>query len=138
MKIKIFIYLALSVFTSPTFAQNVGEPILTALHVSYPDNSTKFAPSADVVSALQEAKTATMIYVSGRTSTKTPSPADEALAFKRAASARAYLIERGVSPLKIMVNYVSAADFVADNDTPNGRLQNQRVDIEMVFVPMAW
>lgn len=61
--------------------------------------------------------------------------ADEALALRRALSARQYLIARGVSPLKIMVNFASATDFVADNSTPEGRYQNQRVDIELVYVP---
>ena len=48
---------------------------------------------------------------------------------------QAYLIARGVSPLKIMVNFASASDFVADNSTPEGRYQNQRVDIEVVYIP---
>jgi hypothetical protein len=30
------------------------------------------------------------------------------------------VIARGVSPLKIMVNFASASDFVADNSTPKG------------------
>ena len=46
-----------------------------------------------------------------------------------------YLIARGVSPLKIMVNFASAADFVADNSTAEGRRENQRVDIEVVYIP---
>ena len=40
-----------------------------------------------------------------------------------------------MSPLKIMVNYVSAADYIEDNNTVTGRLANQRVDIELIFVP---
>jgi hypothetical protein len=51
------------------------------------------------------------------------------------ASARSYLVARGVSPLKIMVNFASAADFVADNSTAEGRRENQRVDIEVVHIP---
>jgi hypothetical protein len=30
-----------------------------------------------------------------------------------------------------MVNFASAADFVADNSTAEGRRENQRVDIEL-------
>jgi hypothetical protein len=44
-------------------------------------------------------------------------------------------VARGVSPLKIMVNFASAADFVADNSTAEGRRENQRVDIEVVSPP---
>jgi outer membrane protein OmpA-like peptidoglycan-associated protein len=36
--------------------------------------------------------------------------------------------------LKIVVNFASAADFIADNSTPEGRLENQRVEVELVFV----
>ena len=112
-----------------------GAPISSLVRVSFADSSTRFQPPSDVVDLLADAKDAAMIYVSGRTSTAKPSARDEAMAFARAASARAYLVERGVSPLKIMVNYVSATDYIEDNNTPAGRLANQRVDIELIFVP---
>lgn len=115
-------------------AQNLGTPIPTAVTVTFPDSITKFDPSLEVQMYLEKANDAAIIYISGRTSTNTASAQDEALAFKRAASARAYLIDRGVSPMKIMINYISAADFVLDNNTSWGRLANQRVEIEMVFV----
>lgn len=117
-------------------AVSYGEPVLTAVSVSFPDSSTTFRPDASTAELLAEAKGAAMIYVSGRTSTLRPSAADEALALRRALSARQYLVARGVSPLKIMVNFASASDFVADNSTPEGRYQNQRVDIEIVYIPM--
>ena len=116
-------------------AVSYGEPIMTAVSVSFPDSSTTFRPDASTAELLAEAKGATIIYVSGRTSTLRPSAADEALALRRALSARSYLVARGVSPLKIMVNFASAADFVADNSTAEGRRENQRVDIEVVYIP---
>ncbi len=76
-----------------------------------------------------------MVTISGRTSTNKASAKDEALALARAVSARAWLVARGVSPLKIMINYVSAADYAADNSTPEGRYINQRVDVELFYVP---
>lgn len=115
-------------------ARNLGTPISTLLTVTYADSQHAFDPPVDVKEQLMNANEAAIIYIYGRTSTNTPSPRDEALAFRRAASARAYLIERGVSPIKIMVNYVSAGDYVADNTTAWGRAANQRVDIEMVFI----
>ena len=84
-------------------AVSYGEPVLTAVSVSFSDSSTTFRPDASTAELLAEAKGATIIYVSGRTSTLRPSAADEALALRRALSARQYLIARGVSPLKIMV-----------------------------------
>jgi len=113
-----------------------GQPILTAVSVSFPDSSTTFQPDAATAELLADARNAAMIYVSGRTSTLRPSARDEALALRRALAARSYLVARGVSPLKIMVNFASATDFVADNSTPEGRYLNQRVDIELVYVPM--
>jgi hypothetical protein len=113
-----------------------GAPVSTLVRVSYPDSSARFQPEPDVAEILADAKDASVVYVSGRTSTARPSARDEVLAFARAAAARKYLVDRGVSPLKIMVNYASATDFVADNSTPGGRLENQRVDIELVYVPM--
>ena len=123
-------------FSAHASAQNFGSgvPISSQMSVTYPDSSTTFDPPPEVRQVLSDAKDAVAIYVYGRTSTSKASASDEALAFKRAASARAYLVSIGVSPLKIMVNYVSAADYVVDNSTPSGRATNQRVDIEMIFI----
>ncbi len=113
----------------------IARPITTTVRVVFPDSSTEFMPGPNAQSTLHRAASASIIYISGRTSTINPSARDEFLAFKRAASARKYLIENyGVSPLKIMVNYASATDYIADNSTREGKLQNQRVDIEMVHL----
>lgn len=116
-------------------AGNFGTPISTGVSVSFADSSATFQPTPEALELLADARQAAIIYVSGRTSTPRPSASDEALALRRALSVRSYLVARGVSPLKIMVNFASAADFVADNSTPAGRRENQRVDIEVVYVP---
>ena len=114
---------------------NYGEPVSSAVSVSFADSSSTFRPDVSAAAILATAKDASMVTINGRTSTNRPSARDEALALARAVSARSWLIAHGVSPLKIMINYVSAADFVADNSTPEGRYLNQRVDIQMIFVP---
>lgn len=129
---------AIAILSTSAFAQNLGIPIATTVTVTYPDSSSRFDPPAEVALALDEAKNAAVIYVYGRTSTSSPSPRDEALAFKRAAAARAYLINKGISPLKIMVNYASAADYAVDNTSAWGRAANQRVEIEMVFIEQSY
>jgi hypothetical protein len=100
---------------------------------------SQLGDSGDVVqyrsATLANAKDAALVSIRGRTSTNTPTAKDEAFALARAISARTYLIAHGVSPLKITLNYTSAADFIADNSTPAGRLQNQRVEIDIVHVP---
>jgi len=111
-----------------------GTPISSAVVVSFPDSSAAFRPNAEQTAHLVDAKQAALITIRGRTSTATPTAKDEALALARALSARTYLIARGVSPLKITVNFASAADFIADNSTPEGRRENQRVEVELVYV----
>lgn len=115
---------------------NFGTPVSSAVSVSFPDSSATFLPSPEVAEKLADAKDAAIIYVSGRTSTHRASAADEALALRRALSARSYLVARGVSPLKIMVNFASATDYVTENITAEGRHQNQRVDIELIYLPV--
>ena len=116
-------------------AVSYGEPISTMVSVSFADNSAAFRPTDAQLELLQDVRDASMVTISGRTSTNKASAKDEALALARAVSARAWLVARGVSPLKIMVNFASAADFVADNSTAEGRRENQRVDIEVVYIP---
>ncbi len=118
------------------YGSAAGTPISSMVMVSFPDSSTTFQPPVDVAAVLDDARTASMIYINGRTSTNRPSARDEILALKRALSARKYLVDRGVSPLKVMVNFASAADYITENITPEGRYQNQRVEIELVYVPM--
>ncbi len=112
-----------------------GTPISASVIVSFPDSSATFKPDAAQTTHLADAKGAALVTIRGRTSTNRPSAQDESLALARAISARTYLIAHGVSPLKITLTYASAADFIADNSTPAGRLQNQRVEIDIVHVP---
>lgn len=114
-----------------------GAPISESVFVSFPESSALFRPTAAQQESLAASPNAVQISLRGRTSTEKPSARDEALALARALAARRYLIARGVSPLRISINFVSATDFVADNSTPEGRLANQRVEIDMVFRALA-
>ena len=133
----VIVLVALSFAQSAVAQEQIGpfgSPISSVVLVSFPSSSTEFRPNEHQADYLKDAKNAALVVVRGRTSTNTPSAKDEALALARALSARTYLIARGVSPLKIQVNFASAADFIADNSTQEGRLQNQRVEIELVYV----
>ena len=116
-------------------AEYQGTPVSTTVFVSFANGSTSFRPTPASVETLLNARDAAMVTIRGRTSTNTPTARDEALALARATAARTYLIRQGVSPLKIMVNYASASDFIADNTTVAGRMENQRVEIDLVHVP---
>lgn len=112
-----------------------GEPVSGMVSVLFADNSTAFRPTPEQAEMLADAKDAAMVTINGRTSTNKPSQRDEGLALARAVAARAWLVERGVSPLKIMLNYASATDYAADNTTTEGRKLNQRVEVEVFFIP---
>lgn len=136
-KLLIFV-LAIVALNSAVYARepnmDYGNPLSAMVAVTFPDSSATFSPTPSQIATLGDFTGASMVTINGRTSTYKPNPADEMLAFRRAASARAWLIARGVSPLKIYINYASAADYAVDNSTPEGRLQNQRVDIEVFYV----
>ncbi|WP_417519380.1 OmpA family protein [Marinobacter sp.] len=111
------------------------DPVSSTVSVSFDSGDSTFQADPTNRAILDAAKTASMVIVSGRTSTDIPSKRDEMLALKRALSARDYLVSQGVSPLKIMLNYASASDYRVDNDTPEGKYINQRVDIKIIYVP---
>lgn len=111
-----------------------GEPSSTSVIVSFPDRSTVFSPTPEQASVLAGAKDAAMISIRGRTSSPRSNAKGEGVALARALAARSYLVARGVSPLKISVNFASAADFIADNSTAEGRIKNQRAEVELIFV----
>ena len=133
-----FLFLSVCLLaTWPTAAQarnGFGNPLAAMVSVTFPDSSFTFQPTQSQIALLGDFLGASMVTISGRTSTNKPSTTDEILAFQRAASARAWLITRGVSPLTIFINFASAADYAVDNSTPEGRQQNQRVDVEVFYV----
>ena len=64
--------------------------------------STKLAVPADELSRLvDEARTAPLIVLSGRTDGATESAAESRIARERAAAVRAYLVQAGVDPSRI-------------------------------------
>lgn len=134
MRLLPFVFLIALMSSSVAQGQVVGEPISEMVAVLFADNSMVFRPTPEQINMLANAEAAAMVTISGRTSTKKPSQRDEGLALARAVAARAWLVERGVSPLKIMLNYASAMDFTADNTTTDGRKLNQRVEVELFFI----
>ncbi|MEQ1560927.1 MAG: OmpA family protein, partial [Methyloglobulus sp.] len=73
-----------------------------------------------------------LLSVRGRTDGKRYTPSDENIALNRALSAKRYLVRNGASPLMIFINYYSGGDYIADNNSPGGRHQNRRVELEFM------
>lgn len=102
------------------------------LTLTFPFNSAHFKPSVvQEAELLAATKNACRIEIKGRTDADHPSPGDENVALKRAQAAKNYLVAHGVAITKISINYVSGGQYVADNNTANGRAQNRRVEIEI-------
>ncbi|HDZ5419539.1 TPA: OmpA family protein [Vibrio harveyi] len=131
-----FTVTAIAEINDYNYSDNATRDVVSrTVSVSFGESSTRFRPGPVAEVMLETALDASMITINGRTSTNKPSKRDENLALARAVSARNYLVAQGVSPLKIMINYVSADDYLTENWTPEGRRINQRVDIEMIYVP---
>ena len=105
----------------------------TVFRYQFAFNSALWQPSeSEKADLLPAAHAARQIAIRGRTDGNRPSPADEAIAKRRAVAARDVLIAAGISPQKMTINYVSAADYIADNYSPAGRALNRRVEIEIL------
>lgn len=91
-----------------------------------------FKPSREVADLLVSvAQAADLVKVRGRTDSVVPGSMDGQIAKARALSARSYLVDRGIDPVKIQVSSLAAGDFIAPN-TPEGKTINRRVEIEFV------
>jgi outer membrane protein OmpA-like peptidoglycan-associated protein len=107
-----------------------GSSYLMRVHFAW--NSAAFHPTTEQVLALRpHLVDAARIEVRGRTDGPTPHPADERVALARALAAKHFLVSQGVDPRRIVLNFVSGAEYVADNTTAEGRAENRRVEIEV-------
>ncbi len=103
------------------------------VRVQFPFKATRFKPSPDQAEEIHELMIkSSQVIVRGRTDGKRYTPIDETYALKRALSAKRYLVKNGASPLMIFINYYSGGDYIADNNSPEGRHQNRRVELEFM------
>lgn len=93
---------------------------------------TDFEPSEQVAQALRDGvKDAERIEVRGRTDSSTVNPIDRLIAVERAVKARTWLVNNGAQAEKIRTTFLSAGQFIANNQTEEGRALNRRVEIEI-------
>ncbi len=106
--------------------RNLLVPVLFAFgstHVSVPD--------ADATRVVEEARTAPLVVLRGRTDGTAESPAESAIARQRAAAVEAWLVQSGVDRARVRTTWQPIGDHAADNSTPGGRTLNRRVEIEI-------
>lgn len=82
-------------------------------------------------SLLEEAKTAPLVVLRGRTDGRTDSSVESRMAQARANAVRDYLAAAGVDAARIRTTHQPSGDHVADNRSPQGRNLNRRVEIEL-------
>ena len=100
----------------------------TTLNSSAKTDLTKFATS--LINNPQ-----TNVQIFGYTDNVGSYAANEKVANGRADAVRTYLIHSGVAASRITAQGVPMADYVASNDTPEGRAQNRRVEIYITASP---
>jgi len=92
-----------------------------------PSETAKLDKVVETVSQQPEAK----LILNGYTDAVGSSDYNIMIAESRASSIKLYLIAKGVNPLQITVVGKGARDFVATNDSEEGRSLNRRVEIQL-------
>ncbi len=94
----------------------------STLNASAKNSLTQFATSL-----INNPDTNVQIY--GYTDNTGSYAANERVSNNRADAVRTYLVNSGVSGSRITAQGIPMADYVASNDTPEGRAQNRRVEV---------
>ena len=92
-----------------------------------PSEITKLDKVAETVSQQPEAK----LILNGYTDSVGSSDYNVMIAESRASTIKLYLVAKGIHPLQITVVGKGARDFVATNDSEEGRSLNRRVEIQI-------
>jgi outer membrane protein OmpA-like peptidoglycan-associated protein len=88
-------------------------------------------PDGDAARIVEQARTAPLVMLRGRTDGSTGSPAESAIARQRAAAVEAWLVRAGVERGRIRSTWQPVGDHAAHNGTAEGRTLNRRVEIEI-------
>ena len=107
-------------------------PANSVFTVRFEFGSTRVVVPADAAAALiEDARSAPLVLLRGRTDGATDAPAESRIARERANAVRDYLVGAGVDPARIRATYQPAGDHAADNSSPSGKGMNRRVEIEV-------
>lgn len=102
------------------------------IRVFHPFALTEFEPTEAAAQALRvNVRGAEAIEVRGYTDSNVVNPIDRRIAIERAQKARTWLINNGAEPAVIRTKSYTAGQFMADNQTQQGRSLNRRVEIDI-------
>lgn len=120
---------ALAAMQAPALSTPPSNSVFT---VRFEFGSTRVVVPADAASALiEDARSAPLVLLRGRTDGATDAPAESRIARDRANAVRDYLVGAGVDPARIRATYQPTGDHAADNTSPSGKGMNRRVEIEV-------
>ena len=113
-----------------------------ALVINLPGGVTFASDSANITSSFYSALNGiaqslnnypeTRIQVNGYTDSTGKDAHNQELSQRRANTVAQYLIAQGVSSSRIVANGFGSSNPIASNSTPDGRLQNRRVEIKIL------
>ncbi|UCC71175.1 MAG: OmpA family protein [Gemmatimonadota bacterium] len=116
----------------PLLIEEAAGPLILE-GVRFESGSSELTPQArrtlDRVAESLRAHPDAVIEVAGYTDDAGSRPFNFSISLARAVAVRLYLIERGVSGRRLLAKGYSSADPIADNDTPEGRAMNRRVEL---------
>ena len=92
-----------------------------------PSETAKLDKVVEIISQQPEAR----LILNGYTDSVGSTDYNLMIAESRASSVKLYLVAKGVNPLQITVAGKGARDFVATNDSEEGRSLNRRVEIQI-------
>ncbi|MEF7616932.1 OmpA family protein [Aquincola sp. MAHUQ-54] len=88
-------------------------------------------PEGDVAKIVDEARSAPLVVLRGRTDGIVETPAESAIARQRALAVEAWLVSSGIERSRIRTTWQPVGDHAADNAVASGRALNRRVEIEI-------
>jgi outer membrane protein OmpA-like peptidoglycan-associated protein len=121
-----------------TPARTRGPEARNTIHsVLFAFGSTRVTlPDTEATRLFDEAKSAPLILLSGRTDGTTLNSAESRIARERTDAVKVWLVQAGIDPARIRATWQPVGDHAADNGTEGGRSLNRRVEIELYrFAP---
>jgi len=109
-----------------------GNRIYTVL---FPSGSSSIDLTHEAFDTLRaEAYGAALVVIRGRTDGTRETPTESRIARERAAKMQAMLVTAGIDATKIHISHQPVGDHVVSQETPQGRAQNRRVEVEIYTV----
>lgn len=101
----------------------------------FDSSSASITPTPELLSLVQTLIQHSSVHVTitGFTDSSGPEAFNLQLSQKRAQSVADYMVERGIKPSRLTVQGLGEAKPIADNDTPEGRAKNRRVEIKFSY-----